>query len=118
MSRQLLENARGPGKAEVRTKVVEVLRNVRDLCNAGRQACSPETTRYVPYADIVQQVHCLLVPLPAQSDVQGQVGFNAPIILAIKRSVILAEVEVERPVRQRQRRSCALDELAERIRCC
>src|SRR6185312_13623562 len=67
MSRQPLENARCPGKAKVGAKVVKVLGDIGDLCDAGRQACRPESACYVLYADVVQQVHCLLVPLPAQS---------------------------------------------------
>src|SRR5262249_52891847 len=116
------EDARCPGKSNIGSDVVKVLGDVRDFRNGRWQTGLPEPILDVLHAYIVQEIDRLLIPLPAHTKIDGQIGPNAPIVLPVHGDVILRKIEVERTICQRELAAsyrcraigCVLNEVAER----
>ena len=102
LSDQLLQDARRPGKAKVRPVVIEVFRNVRDFRDVGGQTGGPETFGHVLNSDVMQEIDRLLVPFPAQAEVECEVALYPPVVLPVESQVVLFEIEIERAIRQRE----------------
>src|SRR5581483_10306901 len=90
-----LEDARRPGKADVRSEIVQVFGDVRNFRDIRRQTGLPEPVSDVLNRDVMQEIDRLLVPFPTKTQIQGEIGPNAPVVLPVEGQVVLLEVEIE-----------------------
>jgi len=44
----------------------------------------------------VQEVDGLLVPFPAEAEVESEVALHAEVVLAVKSQIVFLEIEIER----------------------
>jgi len=49
---------------------------------------------------VMQEVDRLLVPFPAEAEVEREVALDAPIVLTVKSQVVLLEIEIEGAIGQ------------------
>src|ERR1700680_2091320 len=89
-----------PGKTEHRPEVVPSFRNVGHCAQAerNRRSCDwigvrPEGIRsgLISHATVMQKIDSLLVPLPAQPQVESEVVFNPPVVLKVSRYIFFLE---------------------------
>src|SRR5262249_24998722 len=92
-AQETLEYSRCPGKTHNRTKVMELIRHLPHRGSAQRKRSIPERvgTGLLGHGKIVQEIHSLAIPFPAQAEVQSQIVFYAPVVLEIEGKVVFLE---------------------------
>ena len=98
------EDSRSPSKTHHRTKIVVLVRKFWHRGQALRQRGIPERTGsgLLGHTLVVQQVTGLLVKIPSQSEIQGEVIFAPPVILKVQPQIVFLEAQARLPIRDRR----------------
>src|SRR5713101_304077 len=102
LAEQALPNSRCPGKAHIGRPIIQPIRNMGHRRQALWQRWIPEWSCRVLFGHrkVVQQVDGLAVKFPANTEVQGQVVLDSPVILEVQGSILLLEGEVKGTIGQ------------------
>ena len=88
------------GKADHRAVVLVLVGKLRDCGQAKGQGLIPQMigASLLRHAFVMQYVASLLIVLPAQTEIEGEVVFDPPVILEVESGVIFLEAQDRLPV--------------------